>query len=110
MENFQGWLGIVAAVVALFVVFLPIIVVFSASRAALSAAAWTFSALAVTVIAVGISNQTADILVFPAAGFTWFCGLVCGIAAFLDSAAERRAKALLKTHAEASQRPGMPAP
>ena len=74
-------LAVVVLAVGVFVVLLPAIVAFDRTRAALQAAAVTFPALAVVVIAAGVTGSLADVLIYPIAATAWFAGLVCGIAA-----------------------------
>ena len=83
-------LSYVILTAVLFGGFLPMIAALSRHRSVLMIAAVVLN---VAAIAAGLSGTVAPLaamLIWPAAGALWFSGLLCGLVAFADQAADQR--------------------
>lgn len=85
----SGW-GIAIAAALLFLAFLPILLAEAKRRFVLSLAALLLCILSIAGLFVIPGLGIGAMLIFPLLAGTWFAGLICGLAAFLDAAAERR--------------------
>lgn len=86
---------VIVAGALLFLGFLPPIVAATASRRTLMLAALLLSLIAIGLFSLGAVaglavQGWAVLFALPLAGACWFAGLFCGLAAFIDAAAERR--------------------
>lgn len=98
-ENLPGYIALAAIGACLFLLFLPILVISSKGRLTLQVAALLLCCLGAAALFLGGITGAAFygislLIALPAAAVMWFAGLCCAIAAFFDSAHERRMKEL----------------
>ena len=76
--------------VTLFLSLLPVIAALTRSRVVLTIAAALLSAGSVGALVLSLAPGVGGLVFLPFAGTWWFAGLFCGLAVFLDAAAEKR--------------------
>lgn len=87
----DGILRTLVSCLALFLIFLPVIIAESRSRKVLVVAALILSLLAMGVaIASSVLIGTIGMIGLPLAGFLWISGLLCALAAWMNEQQEKR--------------------
>jgi hypothetical protein len=79
-------------IAVLILIFLPLLIAMSRGRGWLIAGTIAFCLMALGGFFLSAVTGLGAAIILPGVGLVWMAALFCGLAAFLDSAAERRSK------------------